>query len=214
MTLTQKLENYLSLTVINLKLNTLTYLLFSIVFLCILPLVQGVSNLGETAAAFCLENFAAIIGIILLVPIFAPEESKEIDEIAASKSMPAFKPYVVRTVLAAISVLVLVIGFCIMLRYNSCTFPFVPYIFGTFISALFLGSIGMLASSLSGSTITGYMASIGYLIINMMTGNKYVGKFYIMSMKNNSFNEKYYLLFGGVVFIVLAIMIKVMKRKF
>lgn len=214
MTLTQKVENYLSLIVINLKLNTLIYLLFSMVFLCILPLVQGISNLSKTTTAYCLENFVAIIGIILLVPIFAPEESKEIDEIVASKSMSTFKPYAVRTVLAAVSILVLVICFCIILRYNSCIFPVVPYIFGTFISALFLGSIGMFASSLSANTIIGYMTSIGYLIINMMTGNKYVGKFYVLSMRNNSFDEKYYLLFGCAVFIALSIITKVMKRKF
>lgn len=214
MTLTQKIENYLNLIVINLKLNTLAYLLFSIVFLCILPIVQGVSNLNKTATALCLENFVAIIGIILLVPIFSPEESKEIDEVVSSKSISTFKPYAVRTVLASISILVLVSGFCTMLRYNSCIFPFIPYIFGTFISAIFLGSIGMFASSLLGSTIVGYMTSIWYLIINMMTGNKYVGDFYILSMKNNSFNEKYHLLFGCVVFIALSIIIKIIRRKF
>lgn len=212
MTLAQNLENDLRLIVTNLKLNTLIYLLFSIGFLCILPIVQGVSNLDEISTAVCLENFVAIIGIILLVPIFVPEESKEIDEIVSSKSISPFKPYAARTVLATVFVLVLVTGFCIMLKCNSCVFDTVPYIFGTFISALFLGSIGMLASSLSNSTIAGYMSSIGYLIINMMTGNKYVGKFYIMSMRSNSFNEKYYLLFGSVVFIILSIIIKVKKR--
>jgi hypothetical protein len=214
LTLTQKIENYLNLIVINLKLNTLAYLLFSIAFLCILPLVQGVSNLNKTAIAVCLENFVAIIGIILLVPIFSPEESKEIDEVVSSKSISTFKPYAVRTVLASIFVLVLVSGFCAMLRYNSCIFPFIPYIFGTFTSALFLGSIGMFASSLSGSTIVGYMTSIGYLIINMMTGNKFVGKFYIFSMRNNSFDEKYFLTIGSAALIFLSIFIKIVRRKF
>lgn len=213
MTLTEQLENCLSLIKINVKISVLWNLLFSIGFLCLLPFIQGVSNLDRVSAAICLENFVAIIGIILLVPVFSPEESKEVDEIISSKFMPNFKPYIVRTALSAASILILITGFCIMLKYNSCEFPVTAYIFGTFASALFLGSIGMLISSLSASTIVGYMASIGYLIINMMTGSKYVGKFYIMSMKNNSFDEKYYILIGGIVLIILSIFIKGLKRK-
>lgn len=213
MTLTQRLENCLSLVKINLKLNTLWNLLSSIGFLCLLPLIQGVSNLDRVSAAICLENFVSIIGIILLVPVFSPEESKEIDEIISSKFMPNFKPYLIRIALSAASILILIASFCLMLKYNSCEFYVATYIFGTFASALFLGSIGMLISSLSASTIVGYMASIGYLIINMMTGSKYVGKFYIMSMKNNSFDEKYYILIGSIVLVLLSILIKGIKRK-
>lgn len=213
MILTQRLENCLNLIVVNLKLNTLSNLVFSIAFLCAVPLLQGISYLGKGATAVCLENYAAIIGIILLASVFAPEESKNIDEIISSKATPIFKPYVVRTVLAVMSILVLVFGFCIVLKYNSCTFPFSVYIFGTFASALFLGAIGMFISSLSGSTIIGYMSSIGYLIIIMMTGNKYVGKFYILSMKDNSFIEKYYILVGGIVLCIIAIFVKQIKRR-
>jgi hypothetical protein len=213
LTLIQSLENYSSLIAVNLKLSTLTNLLTSIALLCALPLVQGVSSLDKIAAAICLENFVVIIGIVLLVPIFSLEEAKEIDEIISSKPMSKFKPYLMRTVLAVVSALVLITAFCIMLRYNLCTFDILPYILGTFASALFLGSIGMTASSLSGSTIIGYMMSIGYLIINLMTANKYVGKFYIMSMRNNSFDEKYYLLLGAIALIVLAISIKSVRFK-
>ncbi|WP_242865985.1 ABC transporter permease [Desnuesiella massiliensis] len=213
MTLTEKLENCLSLIKINIKISILWNLIFSIGFLCLLPFIQGVANLDRVSAAICLENFVAIIGVILLVPVFSPEESKEIDEIISSKFMPNFKPYIARIALSAASILILIASFCLMLKYNSCEFYVAAYIFGTFASALFLGSIGMLISSLSASTIVGYMASIGYLIINMMTGSKYVGKFYIMSMKNNSFDEKYYILIGSIVLIMLSIFIKGIKRK-
>lgn len=213
MTLTEKLENCLSLIKINIKISILWNLIFSIGFLCLLPFIQGVANLDRVSAAICLENFVAIIGIILLVPVFSPEESKEVDEVISAKFMPNFKPYIARIALSATSILILIAGFCLMLKYNSCEFPVVAYIFGTFASALFLGSIGMLISSLSASTIVGYMASIGYLIINMMTGSKYVGKFYVMSMKNNSFDEKYYILIGSIVLVLLSILIKGIKRK-
>lgn len=42
---------------------------------------------------------------------------------------------------------------------------------------MFIGSLGMF-SNLFNNTIIGYMISIGYLILNMMTKGKYVGNFY------------------------------------
>jgi len=185
----------------------------STVFLIALPFVQGIENLNKISTAICLENFVAIIGIIMIVPIFAPEEPQEIDEIVASKCMPLYKPYLTRIIWAFSCILILVTAFCIILKYNLCVFPFAKYIFGTVISAIFLGSIGLFVSSVAVSTIIGYMASIGYLIINMMTGNKFVSMFYLFSMKNNSFREKYYLLAGSAVLIFLSILIKVIRRK-
>lgn len=53
-----------------------------------------------------------------------------------------------------------------MLQCKGGVFPSASYLGGAFISALCLGSMGMLVSNLSNSTIIGYMATIGYLIFN------------------------------------------------
>lgn len=206
-------ENWFHLVKVNLKLNTQYNLLISIVYLCVIPFVQGVSYLGNTEVAFCLENFVAVIGVILIVPIFAPEESSDIDEIIASKSANLFRPYIVRITLAIACVFILITIFCSVLKYNSCEFSLNLYIFGTFATALFLGAIGALASAISGNSIMGYAASIAYFIINMMTGSKFVGRFYIMSMKSNSFEEKYYIFIVSIILLIFSILIKVLKRR-
>lgn len=213
MTSIQRCQNYLSLARINLRLDVLSYFVFSALYLCAIPIFQGVSNLEMADTASCLENFAAAIGIILIVPIFKPEEASEIYELIRSKSMASFKPYILRVVVQIALIFSLTMGFCEMLRYNLCIFPFYKYALGTFVSAVFLGSLGMFASSVSGSTIAGYMISMGYLIMNMITGNKYVHNFYIMSMKNNSFYEKYYLLLGSIILIIVSIVIKSRKTR-
>ncbi|VIG31239.1 ABC transporter permease [Clostridioides difficile] len=64
-------------------------------------------------------------------------------------------------------------------------------IFGNFALAMSIGSLGMFFSNLFNNTIIGYMVSMGYLILNMMTKGKYVGNFFIMSMSQNYFDEKY-----------------------
>ncbi len=188
-------------------------MVFSVIFLFVLSFIQGISNLDAASSAVCLENYAAIIGIILLVPVFAPEEAKEIDEIVVSKPMSQFIPYLVRIILNLVIIFVLVGSFTLILKHKGCDFPLIKYILGTFLSAVFLGNVGLCSSAISGSTILGYMASIGYLILNMATKNKYVRNFYILSMKNGSFDEKYWLLGGGIVLILTAVVTKWLKRK-
>lgn len=185
----------------------------AVVLLFIIPFIQGVKNLDPVSSAICLENYVSIIGIILLVPIFAHEEENEIDEIVVSKSMSQSKVYGIRVIVALISTFILVTAFTLMLKYNNSDFPLLKYILGTFLSAIFLGNVGLFTSAISGSTILGYMCSIGYLILNMMTKNKYVGNFYIMSMKYRSFDEKYWLLAGSFILIFMSILIKLLRRK-
>ncbi|MBB6630335.1 ABC transporter permease [Clostridium algidicarnis] len=213
LTLVQKWENRLDLVKANIKLVTLNNIGVAAVLLFILPFIQGVENLDPVSSAICLENYVSVIGIILLVPIFAPEEATEINEIVTSKSMSQCKIYGVRIIIGLISIFILVTAFTLMLKHNNCDFPLLKYILGTFLSAIFLGSVGLFTSAISRSTIFGYMGSIIYLILNIMTKNKYVGKFYIMSMGHKGFNEKYWLLAGSAILILASPIIKFLKRK-
>ena len=49
------------------------------------PVLFGITNLDSKAAAVPLEMLISIIGIILLVPIFQPEQDDEVKDIVASK---------------------------------------------------------------------------------------------------------------------------------
>ncbi|VIF73068.1 ABC transporter permease [Clostridioides difficile] len=86
-------------------------------------------------------------------------------------------------------------------------------IFGNFALAMSIGSLGMFFSNLFNNTIIGYMVSMGDLILNMMTKGKYVGNFFIMSMSQSSFDEKYWFILGSIVLIIESILIKPIKRK-
>ncbi|WP_227450926.1 hypothetical protein [Clostridioides sp. ES-S-0108-01] len=47
----------------------------------------------------------------------------------------------------------------------------------------------------------------------MMTKDKYVGNFFIMYMIQERFDEKYWLISGSVVLIIISLLIKPIKRK-
>ncbi len=132
----------------------------------------------------------------------------EIDEVIKSKPMSELSIYGIRLILSLSSIFLLVTIFTLILKYNNCDFPFAKYTLGTYITAVFLGSVGLFSSSISGSTIFGYMCSVGYLILNMMTKNKCLGNFHIFSMKYGSFYEKYWLLVGSIVLIFMAFIVR------
>ncbi|WP_227867575.1 hypothetical protein [Clostridioides sp. ES-S-0077-01] len=69
----QSFQSCLILIRENFKLSTLINLTCSIILLCLITLIQGVANLDRISAAICLENYVAIVGIIMLVPIFSLE---------------------------------------------------------------------------------------------------------------------------------------------
>lgn len=106
-----------------------------------------------------------------------------------------------------------------MILYSSAVLSKIPKQQRREIIPILLDKVNLLdyqnirVKALSRSTILGYMCSIIYLILNMMTKNKYVGNFYIMSMKYKSFNEKYWLLAGSIIVIFMSILIKLLRRK-
>ena len=61
--------------------NFLPLLLISTVIMILTPVLFGTTGLDRKAAAVPLEMFISIIGIILLVPIFQPEQDVEIKDI-------------------------------------------------------------------------------------------------------------------------------------
>lgn len=66
-------------------------LLLSAIIMILTPILFGITGLDNKAAADPLKMFIPIIGIILLVPIFQPEQDDEVKDIVASKyidSMP------------------------------------------------------------------------------------------------------------------------------
>ena len=68
------MEKYLQIEKINLKYNIPLHILICVLMLLVSPFLMGVANLGAQDTAKVLEMYAALIGIVLLPPIFMPEQ--------------------------------------------------------------------------------------------------------------------------------------------
>lgn len=180
-------------------------LFIAVVYLLLVPLLRGIENLDAVRSAECLEQTVIIIGIILIVPLYAPEQSKAIWDLVCTKKVPHWNILLLRLLMAIFSLIVMVSIFSAIMVWKNCTFPFVPYVAGTVISAAALGSIGFTVSVLSHSVIAGYLISIGYFLFNFLGNISSESIFYLFSMQTGSSEAKIWLFGLSILIFVISL---------
>lgn len=203
---------YLEIAKVQIKLTLRMNLLLALSFAILIPIIFGISNLDNQASAFVLEHFISFTGIILLTPLFFPEQDKSTAELAESKYTSPTGIYIARFILAVLALIILISGFIAVMIFMSCEVDILKYIIGTFATAFFLGSAGFITCAISGNIVLGYSIPLGYYMFNMFIGGK-LKNLYLFSLENNSLTEKYWLLGIGAVLIMAGILFKYVLRK-
>lgn len=186
--------------------NFLLHYLAAVAVVILTPLFFSVHELNSRQAAQPLEVIIALIGVIMLTPVFLPEQNESIRDVVRSKKTPYLLVCLLRLVVSVIIMNGMIALFVIYMKH-SCSDVSFRHFLGTAASALALGSIGFFAAGVSNNTIIGYMASLFYYIINFSLKDK-LGVFYIFSMMNGSFDEKKWLFGLAFVFITAAFCFK------
>lgn len=207
------MERYFQIGRVNLKYNLFPHILLSILVLCISPFLLGVENLDASKTARILELYAALIGIILITPIFLPEQNKDIKELVEAKYTRATTVYFIRIIEAGFSLAILIGIYVLILKYSNCTFPVINYYFGTLAEALFLGGMGLCAYSLFDQIAIAYMLPMVYYILAIGGGSKLLKNFYLFSMIYGGYQEKIYLTITGVFLILFGISYQYIVKK-
>ncbi|GAB6087591.1 hypothetical protein [Alkaliphilus crotonatoxidans] len=199
------------ITKINVRHNFLPYFLLSILLLMLTPILFGVSNLDTQASAVPLEIFVSLLGIILLTPIFHPEEDDQIEQVVASKYVGLVYVYIIRIVYSLI-ILILLIGlFILYMGLQNCNIT--PQLFGgTIVTAMLLGSLGMLAASVSKNIAVSYMVPVVYYLLNL-TGGRNLGSFYLFSMMTQEYRAKLFLFIWSTVIMAMSLLVIWLKGK-
>ncbi len=190
---------------VNLKHHVLLHFLVCVLLLGISPLLMGVKNLTAVDTAKVLERYVALIGIIMLTPIFLPEQDRDIRGLVYAKYTKASQVYMVRLA-GNILILAAFLGIYIfVLKQNQCEFPVLKYYFGVFAEVLFFGGLGLFFYGVSDNLIIGYMAPMVYYIIAIGGGDKYLKMFYPFSMSMGKYEEKICLFAAAVVLTAIGI---------
>lgn len=201
----------LEIAKINLRHNSLLSIAVAAVLCLLVPLLIGTSNLDQKSAAMPLEMFVSLIGIVLLTPVFQPEQNEEINDLVSSKYCSTERIYLIRTVYSVTAAVLLVAIFTVYMKMRSCDVTPVMAL-GTAADAIFLGSIGMLTSALTGNTVIGYMPPLLYYALNIGMGPK-LGSFYLFSMAIGDYKAKIWLFVAGVVMMAASLLYQKIRRR-
>lgn len=194
-----------TIAVSNLRHNLPPHFVLSALLLFLTPFVFGTANVDAKTAAIPLEMFVSLIGIILLTPVFLPEQHENIRDVVESKATAMVCVYGIRIGIALLSMLALIAAFVFYMKGNGCVIDFFTAVFGTFSGGVFLGALGLLAYGRSNAITVGYMAPMAYYMLNLFGGKKYFGKLYLFSMSSGSITEKYWLISAGVLLILFTL---------
>lgn len=175
------------------------------------PVLFGVSGLDEKAAAIPLEIFLALIGIVLLTPVFQPEQSPDINDLIASKYVNILSVYMIRILYSLLVLFIILAVFVCYMGICNCEVS-ICLLLGTVAEAMFLGSLGMLGAAVTNHTAVAYSFPLLYYILNYGTGRK-LGNFYLFSMREGQYTTAGWLFMTSVVLIFLALFIKYLQRK-
>lgn len=199
------MEKYLKIAKVNLRFNLLPHIIAAFCLCLISPLIIGVKNLDSLNTAKVLDVYISLLGIILLIHIFIPDQDRDISDLIRSKKESIAVNYLIRITEAVLFLILIVFSFLLYLKIGKCIFDFGKYFYATISTCIFLGGLGILAYSIVDNIAVGYMIPILYYILCYGAGKKYLGKFYLFSMLQGNTMDKKYLLIAGILMIVVGI---------
>lgn len=124
-----------------------TSVLPSILFFIIVPLFVNISNLDSTKSAFVLEQIVSLVGIILFTPIVYCELNQSIYEMVITKKIKFEYTFILRFMMLTIVAILELHLFCILMKLLGSNYPYWPFYFGSLVTLIFLGSIGVFTVS-------------------------------------------------------------------
>lgn len=195
----------------NLRHNFLPHLLIAIVIVLFTPVIFGISSLDQRLSAQPLEMLLSLTGIVLITPIFLPEQNGEIRDLIRSKKTDHLAVCFIR-LLYSLFFLAVIFGIFTLIMYNSESEVTLRHFAGGYTSALFLGALGLFGAGISKNTVVGYMVSMIYYIANFALKDE-LKSLYLFSMSAGSFHEKYWLIgSAGVLFVATFAILKFIKE--
>lgn len=186
----------LEIAKINLKVNVRNSILAAAALCAFVPVFVGTANLDGKSAALPLEMFVSLIGIVLLTPVFAPEQNEEVHDLVSSKFVDITMVYLIRVIYSIMLTVGMIGLFGAYMESRNCDVS-LPLLLGTAADAVFLGAMGMFVSALCKNTVIGYMMPILYYALNIGMGSR-MGNFYLFSMTIGEYGAKLWLFLTGM----------------
>lgn len=202
------MENWLKIAGSFCYRHYLPHLLLAFGFCLLSGNFVSLRNLDIHQAAKVLEMYTVWVGIILLVPLFMPEQNEEIWQLEKTKKTPMWIVYGIRLMEGIVGIAVVVFFFLLVLQKQGSTIDFGKMWIGTFCETLFLGSIGFFVSAVTNQVIIGYMVPIVYFAVNI--GKREIFRHFALFQMTfkGTYDFWYWMLFGSLLLIISGIYLR------
>ncbi|MDF2674777.1 MAG: hypothetical protein K0R09_3045 [Clostridiales bacterium] len=194
------LQNLKKIIYYNIKITCNINFLAALILVALTPFIFSFRMLEFKDMAVVGEMYLSILGIVLFISLGDIENRDNIKEIIFSRKTPHIYIFILRMCIMMAITFLLISIITIYALYNKGNFSPWSIIFGTWISAVFLGLLGLTISNTTGNIASGYLIAFAYYLFEFITKGKYTKSFYLFSLLRNSFNEKYMIL------IIVAVM--------
>ena len=181
------MERYLNAASSFIRRQYAPHILLTLLFCGMSGFFVSFRNLDASQAAKVMEMYLAFTGILLLTPLFMPEQDREIWLLERSKATPLWQLYLIRVLEAVVLLMAVITVFVFLMRQGNSVFSIGSLWIGSFAEILFLGSIGFFVSGVTNQVILGYMVSVLYFIVNI-GGSKYLGKVALFQMMKGNYD--------------------------
>jgi len=161
-------------------------------------------------AALPLERIVILTGILIMVPIFMPEQDRTIFDVMYTKATAPAYIYTVRTAYSVIIVLLIPAVFTGTMYFLQSEVTLAHYL-GTVSSALFLGGIGALTLAVTNNIAAAYMLPVICYVVCLATRS--LKMFDVMMMTHGILNGKPYQMAAGIILAAAAVIIAGSRRR-
>ena len=169
-------------------------------------LMFNVTALQGIEAAKPVEFLLCFVGVMLLVPIFLPEQDKNIRDVICSKKINYFNILVIRILYSIVTMIILISFFIVIMKLCESDVT-VQHLIGGIASAWFLGAVGFAAAGITNNVTVGYMTAMLYYLANYGMKDK-LGRFFLFPMSClGRYDESGWLILGAVALMVITIVV-------
>ena len=196
---------------VNLKVNSIWHIAAAVLVTVLTPVIFSLSSLTKVMVAQPLEMYLSLTGILMLTPVFLPEENPCILDVVRVRKVSYLGTCLLRICYLTVVLVLLYAAVALLLLHGECAVD-MPTIFGGIVTAFFLGSIGIAGAGMSGNTVIGYMFSMVYYFVNFFEKER-LGVFYLFSMSTQTDISKLWLLAGSAVLLGVTFGYMKMVRK-
>lgn len=195
----------------NIKIVSFYTMALALVYMGAIYLMFNKNSLSEHSAIFIGEQLLSPIGIVMFARVTLIEHEYGVSEMVYSKVYPYWKTILYRIIVISMELsLVLIIAF-IPFKIIVTDYHITNILFGSYVTALYLGVISMILGFMTKEISVGILAPFLYYFFEMFSKGRFTKGLYLFGMGMGDYMSKIKLF--SIVSIAIIIFLFIVNRK-